>query len=276
MVLEQLFKTKWLERRPLYSIILGFVFVFIGLVTALIFFENDISIALLFLVTLLLVPSLMKLLNLEEKVDRKYGTKGFFKNHRVIWEIYLFLFIGIFIAYLVIGFGAGDDLSDISKQQMMVLNEEGLTAEEMVDFSLSEKASNAFGIFSENLLVGLIFFILSLFYGAGAIFLIVWNASIFSTFIVMTVNNVSKGVPHALGLLGAFSIHLIPEVFGFLVAAIAGGILSRALINEKFGGKGMRNVIKDVTILMIISFVILLIAAFLEVFVSAGVMRSLV
>jgi len=276
MVLEQFFKTKWLERRPVYSLLLGFVFTFIGLITGLIFFRNDISIALLFLVTLLLVPSLMKLINLEEKIERKAGLHHFFRNHRAILEIYLFLFLGIFAAYLVIGFGAGDNLPSISQEQMKVLGSEGLTTEKMVSFTSEEKLSNALGIFSENLLTAVLFFFLSLFYGSGGIFLIVWNASIFSTFIVMTVNNISKAAPHAVGILGAFSLHLIPEVFGFLLAALAGGILSRALIKEHWQSKSFQNVVKDATILLLFGFVVLLIAAFLEAFVSTEIMLSLI
>ena len=61
MVLEQFFKAGWLEKKPAISLLLGFVFVFIGLITGLIFFRNDVSIALLFLVTLLLAPVLMKI-----------------------------------------------------------------------------------------------------------------------------------------------------------------------------------------------------------------------
>ena len=91
MVLEQFFKASWLEKKPAISLLLGFSLVFVGLITALIFFKNDISIALLFLVTLLLVPSLMKLIDLEEKMDRKFGIKHFFKNHKPIFMIYLFL-----------------------------------------------------------------------------------------------------------------------------------------------------------------------------------------
>jgi len=275
MVLEQFFKAQWLERRPTVSMLLGFVFVFIGLVTAWIFFKSDISIALLFLTTLLLVPSLMKLLNIEEKIERKYGIKNFFEHHRAILEIYLFLFIGIFAAYLVIGFGAGENLEEISQEQFKFLDQ-GLTEDQVVDFSLTEKFSNFFGIFSENLLVCLIFFVLSIFYGAGGIFLIVWNASIFSTFLVMTINNLSRGAPHALGVLGIFSLHLVPEVFAFLTAAIAGGVISRAMIREKWKGKGFSNVIKDAVVLLLISFGVLLLAAFLEAFISTSLMRGLI
>ena len=274
MVLEQVFKTDWLQRRPIYSIILGFVFTFIALGTSYIFFERDISIAMLFLITLLLLPSLIKLINWEEKIEKKSGASHFFKNHKSIIEIYLFLFIGIFIAYLLIGLASGD-VGEVFKQQVDVLGN-GLVEDKVVSFTADEKLGNFFGIFSENLLVALIFFILSLFYGAGAIFLIVWNASVFSAFIVMTMNNLSRGVPHALGILGVFSLHLIPEVLAFLLAAIAGGVVSRALIKEKWRSKGFSNVFKDATILLVISFVVLLVAALLEAFVSTGLMEGLV
>lgn len=106
--------------------------------------------------------------------------------------------------------------------------------------------------------------------------MIVWNASIFSTFLVMTINNLSRGTPHALSILGIFSLHLIPEVFAFLTAAIAGGVLSRAMIKEKWKSKGFSNVIKDAVVLLLISFGILLLAAFLEAFVSTSLLGGLI
>lgn len=274
MVLERLFKVSWLEKRPALSLLLGFVIVFIALITSLVFFRTDISIALVFLVTLLLVPSLMRVISQEEKVERKFGIRNFFKNHKAIMEIYLFLFLGIFVAYLAIGFFAGDNLEDIAGKQIEVIDG-GLTGDEIVQFTFEEKMSNFFGIFSENTLVALIFFFLSFFYGAGGIFLVVWNASIFSTFIVMTINNLSRGAPHALGLLGAFSLHLIPEVFGFLLAAIAGGVISRALIAEKLKSDALRNVIKDAAVLFLLGFAVLIISALLEAFASTSLMGGL-
>jgi len=152
---------------------------------------------------------------------------------------------------------------------------EALTGEMVENFEVNE-LSQFFGIFTSNLGVALIFFILSFFYGAGAIFLIVWNASIFSTFIAFSVQNLSKGLNNALGLLGAFSLYFIPEVGGFLLAGIAGGVISKAVITEHWFSKPFQNVIRDATILLLLAIVLLIIAALLESFVSVELIKAMV
>jgi uncharacterized membrane protein SpoIIM required for sporulation len=64
-------------------------------------------------------------------------------------------------------------------------------------------------------------------------------------------------------------IHLIPEISGFLLAAIAGGVVSKAILHEKKGSKGFKNVFKDATVLILIAVGLVLLAAVLEVFVTA-------
>jgi len=277
MVLEQIVSANWLERRPLFALLLGFIYTLIGSITGFIFFKDSLSISILFLVTLLLVPSLVSMLSIQEEIERKAGLRKFFSNHKDIFEIYLFLSIGIFVGYLLVVwlFGLwGMDLSSTLSEQTKVFGE-ALTESKINEFT-GQGLGHVFGIFSSNLGVALIFFILSFFYGAGSIFLIVWNASIFSTFIVLTLQNVSRGIKHSLGLLGAFSIYIIPEIGGFLLAGIAGGVVSKALVKEKFMGEGFRNVVRDATVLLLFSFVLLLVAAFLESYVGVSMIKMLV
>jgi len=117
---------------------------------------------------------------------------------------------------------------------------------------------------------------LSFFYGAGAIFLIVWNASVFSTFLVISLQNIGRGVNHALGLIGTFAIYFFPEVAGFLLAGIAGGVISKAVIVEKWGSKNFQNVLRDASILLLVSVLFLLIAGLLESYVAVGLIKALV
>src|SRR3989344_3778492 len=100
MVLEQIINTTWLQRRPLYAVGLGLVYTLIASVTGYLFFRGQFSISLLFLISLLLVPSLMNLLSLEEERERSEGLKRFFHNHKDVFEIYLFLSIGVFLGYM--------------------------------------------------------------------------------------------------------------------------------------------------------------------------------
>ncbi|MBD3310186.1 hypothetical protein GF351_03125 [Candidatus Woesearchaeota archaeon] len=281
MVLEQLLKERWVEKRPLFALIVGFVYTFVGAGTAFIFFGRNISVAMLFLASLLIVPNLNMLFDVEEKRERKEGLKHFFRNHRDVFEACLFLFLGIFIGYLALGIGAnasGMDFSEIFSYQLNFLeNQQGLSGEVIGDFLESPFRADAgqfLAISTKNLETALIFFMLSFFYGAGAIFLIILNASIFSTFLIYIVDTLAKSMSQVPSLLGIFSIHLVPEVSGFLLAAIAGAMVSKALIKEKLGCNCFRNVFKDATVLLAVSFLVIMVAAFLEVYVSASLFHS--
>ena len=281
MVLEYILKEDLAERRPLFAMIAGFIFTFIGAGTAFIFFGKNVSIAMLFLATLLIVPLLIKLFDVEEERERKEGLKHFFHNHGDVFEACLFLFVGVFIGYLVLGMMVnvlGVDFNSAFDYQLDVLeSQQGLSKdviENFMNMDFNPGFGQFLGIATANLGTALIFFILSFFYGAGAIFLIVLNASIFSTFISYIANNLAKSFIQMLPLLGAFFVYSIPEVSGFLLAAIAGAVVSKAVIQEKLGSDHFRNVFKDATILLVISFIIIIIAALLEVYVGARLFYS--
>ena len=277
MVLEQLVSIEFLERKRLFALFLGFVYTLIAGVTSYIFFRDNISISMFFLITLLLIPSLANIIADQERKDSKEGFKKFIKNHKDIFEIYLFISIGIVAGYglviLLLG-TMGFDINLVLSEQVKQFGS-ALTGEMINEFD-AHKLSHFLGIFTSNLGVAVLFFVLSFFYGAGAIFLIVWNASIFSTFLVLSLQNIGKGVNHALGLIGAFSLYFIPEVAGFLLAGIAGGIISKAVIVEGWGSKRFQNVLRDASILLGISFVFLLVAGVLEAYVAVELIKALV
>ena len=280
MVLEQLLESRWIERRHIYSILLGFLYTLIGYGTSLIFFGKNVSIAILFITTLLLVPALVKLIGVEERRESSDGMKHFFYDHKEVIEIYLFLFIGVLIGYLFIGLIFSGSFSNIFSYQLDFLkHQEGLSEQLVTNFKgqpYSPTLSNFAGLLETNLGTTLIFFILSIFYGAGAVFLVMLNASIFSAFIIFVIQQFSRTFSHGLAILGTFLIHIIPEVAGFLLAAIAGGVISKALITEKFGSDGFRNVMKDSLVLLLIAFGVIIFSALLEVFVTTNIIYHIV
>ena len=273
MVFEQFLESDDVKKNIFFIFLLGIIYVFMGYIVSAYFFKEHVSIVMLFTVTLLLVPSIYIILKVEEKIESKVGVRHFFHNHKDIFKIYLFLFIGIFFAFVVLGY-----LSQLSifDYQLNFLQTRGdLTGEIINDFAAAEYSpaiENAFALISQNLLVVIIAFIMSVSYGAGALFLIVLNASVFASFICY----VTRAVGNAFPLISIFLIHLIPELSGFLIAAIAGGVVSRAIYREKFGSPGFKNVMKDAFVLLLIAAVLIVIAAFLEVFVSASLVKMVI
>ena len=277
MVLEQFLKYDWVEKRLPYVFILGIAYVFIGYFVAFYFFRNSISIAMLFLATLLIVPTIAKLLSMEEKRESKEGLRHFFRNHRDIFEIYHALFLGIFVGYIALTLFVADTSTLFDYQVSFLEQREGLNKGLIENFlitPLQPQVETFVSVISSNISVLLIFFFLSMFYGAGGIFLVLLNASVFSTLITTIIGFFGRSIGQVTSILGIFLIHMIPEVSGFLIAAIAGGVVSRALTQEKWMSRRFQNVMKDAAILLIISLVFVILGGFLEIFVSTTLVHN--
>ncbi len=271
MVFETI-KPEWMRQKPFLVFFFGAAYALVGYLLALLFFGSTVSIAMLFLTTLLAVPSLIKLLDVEESIESKDGFHHFFRNHREVIETYLFLFLGIFVGYLLLGMLSRDFTSIFDFQIRFLERQEGLNSQliqRFLDGPLQPSVSQVLSILSNNLLVSAICFLLSVFYGAGAIFLLVFNASVFSSFVVYVSHQLVRLPSDALAVIGFFSIHLIPEVLGFLIAAIAGGVVSKAIMTETFMSPGFKNVIRDAVLLLLLSTVFIAIGATLEVYATA-------
>ena len=271
-MLEQILDSKEVKKHVLFTFLLGFFYVIVGYAVSAYFFQYNASVAMLFAATLLLVPSMTHILNIEEKIESKEGMKNFLYNHRDIFQIYISLFLGIFFAFVMIG--CYSQLAVFGYQLNFLEARGDLATDVISEFAASDYVpsfGNVLGLITQNLMVVVIAFVLSLFYGAGALFLIVLNASVFAAFICYLMKHVSNDA----SLLGVFLIHLVPELSGFLVAAIAGGVVSRAVVREKFGSQGFRNVMRDAFVLLSIAVGLIVIAAFLEVYVSAGLVKGL-
>jgi uncharacterized membrane protein SpoIIM required for sporulation len=113
--------------------------------------------------------------------------------------------------------------------------------------------------------------VLSVFYGAGSVFLVVFNASLFASFFFFIIKNLGA----KLSSLVLF-LHFIPELSGFLLVAIAGSILSVAIMHEHWGSPYFKNIIKNVVLMLGVAVVLIFLAAYLEVFISAKVIHALV
>ena len=65
-----------------------------------------------------------------------------------------------------------------------------------------------------------------------------------------------------------YAIHGIPEILGYFIAGLAGGIISTAAIRHDFGSKNYMKIILDSSLLLFISVVVIVIAAYLEVYTT--------
>jgi uncharacterized membrane protein SpoIIM required for sporulation len=127
------------------------------------------------------------------------------------------------------------------------------------------KQTHLLNIFANNIYVMIFTLFFSLIFGAGAIFILVWNASVIAVAIgVFTKSNLAH-LP--LGLL-RYMVHGIPEIAAYFIAALAGGIVSVAVIRKDLQGERTWNILQDALILVILAVIILILAALVEVYIT--------
>lgn len=131
--------------------------------------------------------------------------------------------------------------------------------------SATDKNQFLLSILENNAYVMIITLIFSLIFGAGVIFILAWNASVIAAAIaIFTKYNINE-IP--LGL-SRYMIHGFPEITAYFITALAGGIFGVGIIRNGFRGKKLLRIIENTLILVFIAILILIIAAFMEVYIT--------
>lgn len=272
MVLESILNPKNAEDKPWHVFIIAFFYTLIAVFFAHKMFPAQASMLSVALITILFVPFFQKLFELEEEKDENAARKrlrgNMFSRHKQTISVFSAFFLGTaismtFIFVFLPEFGGVFSLqTDVVKQ----LNPNAASG------TVYNTEASFWNFFSNNTQVMLLVFIMSAMFGAGAIFVLAWNASIISVFSGFAVQKlVGSGLPahyaFAYGLpasLGSIALHGIPEILAYFIAGIAGGILSVGIIRENFGSKEFKIVFKDAVVFLVIAEVMILAAAYVE------------
>ena len=107
--------------------------------------------------------------------------------------------------------------------------------------------------------------VFSLIFGAGGIFILAWNASVISTAIAIFTRYQIADIP--LGIL-RYMVHGFPEITAYFITALAGGMLGTGIIRHGIKDKLFLRVLENVIILIFIAILIVLLAAFIEVYLT--------
>ena len=262
MVFEQLFKLKWVERKE-HAFFLGFIYSILGLASAKLIFPSNVGLMSIAFTSILLIPSLNLLLRMEENVEireSKLSLKQLFIDHKDIFKVYIFMFLGVFLAYTIISVLLPE--FEIQKMFAAQLNSAGITGFALIGDGLSRLLLN-------NLLVFAVCFILSLVYGAGSILFLTWNASVWGiVFGFLAKQSLAIEESKFIGfmsLLLPFLPHMVTEAVAYISAAIVGGVVSKAVLRESLFSKRFHHIITDALIFLLIGLVLVLIAGFIEV-----------
>ncbi len=250
----------------------------IALLLSLWIFRDESSLVMVFLTVLACVPLIHGLIVKEEKKDTKTKSeRRMFKEHWKLLVSLLYLFLGFVITYTLLFIF----LPEATVSQLFEIQ---LTTIQAINANISGNfaGSGFLSLIMANNLKVLFFCILfSFFYGAGAIFILTWNATIISAAIGTFIRNGLETYAASLGwstlatYFHIFSIgflrymtHGILEVLAYFVGGLAGGIISVGMLRHSSNPKKFKRVMRDAINLIIFAIVLLVLAAIVEVYVS--------
>lgn len=262
MVLEQLFKLQWIEKKE-HSFFLGLIYSMVGLISAKFIFPSNVGLMSVAFTSILLIPSLAVLLRMEENLEireNKLSLRLLIKDHKEIFKVYLFMFLGVFSAYILTTLILSEaTIKELFATQLKSAGIRGLAA-----FS-----NSLYGLILNNLIIFVVCFVLSLVYGAGSVLFLTWNASVWGVAFAFFVRQASA--VSGIGTISQFVTSILPflphmttEALSYVSAAIVGGVVSKAVLREKLFSKKFNHIMTDALILLVLGLFLVVLAGLIE------------
>lgn len=285
-MLESLINPKRGEKGPWKMFFIGLIYASLSLLLVHWFFSSDSNlskasgmIVVLFCI-MFTFPFMYYIIKKEEQDDENAeGVFSVWEAHKDAIYAFMWLFLGFVVAFSFWNIILQDsNLLNFQIQTYCQINSPGdinscIQKYSSGNFNLTGASTNGLRFLSivENNVYVLIFtLIFSLIFGAGALFILVWNASVIAAAIgIFTKYNISQ-IP--LGI-ARYAIHGFPEIAAYFITALAGGILGVGIVRHGIRDRRFLKIVENVIILIFIALIILIIAALLEVYITPLVFR---
>lgn len=278
MVVESITTPKRAEREPWQMFFVGALYATIALFLSNWIFREQASLVFVFLIALACIPLMYRTLKYEEAKNTTIKQTGkILKEHKRAIMFFTYLFMGFVVAltvwYAILPNQMVSSLFSIQSLTISRIN---------ANYTGNFIGGNALSVILSNNLRVLLFCILfSFFYGAGAIFILSWNASVIATAVGAFIRSNVAEYAHYIGFVkmaayfNVFSVgllrymtHGIFEIGAYFVGGLAGGIISVAIIRRSLGDKTFSRVLLDSINLLVIAIALLVVAAIVEVYVT--------
>jgi len=280
-MIEMLIKPKRAERRPWEMFFIGLLYASVSLLLVTFVFGKDSvlkegsGLLVVILTVISSLPFMYYIIKLEEGKDIEISNSGrLIKEHSKAIRALMWLFLGFVIAfsfwYLVLP-GSAQQNFNFQVKTFCAINSPSSYSNCLEEHGISvgtgavAGAGYFFKIFSNNLRVLIFTILFSLALGAGAIFILVWNASVISAAIGIFARESIMNLPSALL---RYLVHGLPEISAYFVGALAGGIISVAVIRKDLHGEGSWRILQDFLLMTLVAIGILIIAALMEVYLT--------
>ncbi|MBI4452993.1 stage II sporulation protein M [Candidatus Woesearchaeota archaeon] len=279
MVVEALLFPLKAEKNPWQMFFIGLLYTTIGIFISLWIFRDQASLVMVFMITMAALPIFYNTMKLEESKDMLIDTEtALLKEHNKAIIFFIYMFIGITVAcavwYSLLPTQMINSLFDKQIGTIQAINNH-------VSGNVIANLSVFWKILFNNMKVLAFSVLFALIYGAGAIFILAWNATVIGAAIGNFIRANISSYTSSLGMLQAgnyfhvvslgllkYSLHGIPEIAAYFYGGLAGGILSVALIRKHFRTDKFTKVLTDFSELVLVAIGFLVAAAFLEVYIT--------
>ncbi len=266
----------------------GFIYASLSLLLVKWFFAGDVVLSKfsgMIVVTFCVMfslPYIYYIIKREEVEDE--AVEGFFsvwRAHKDAIYAFMWLFLGFVVAFSLLNIVLQDsNLFNAQIETYCIINNPGNIEDCVSRYSITGDAIEITGdstnigrflsILENNVYVMIFTLIFSLIFGAGAIFVLAWNASVIAAAIGIFTKYQISGIP--LGIT-RYMIHGFPEIAAYFITALAGGIFGVGVIRNGIKNKKFLRLVENVVILLFIALIILVIAAVIEVYFTPALFR---
>lgn len=279
MVLEINLPAEKVEKHFYLIFFFSLVYAILSVLIGIFAFPQNPSIVAISLILIALTPIFYRISSLEEDEDVLLDSEELvLKHHLKAINTFLFMFLGVTLGFFLIAlFLSHSSFQQVFEPQLKVLS----VINPKLTGSFYQNLLRFGTIFSNNFKVMILCLVFSLLFGVGALFILIWNSSVLgvalNSYFRIKLNEFlsSSQVLTFVDYLKAFvfsflrfSIHGIPEIAAYFVAGLAGSIISFAIVKHHFSTKKFENIVFDVSDLVIISILILFLAALIEVYLT--------
>ena len=280
-MIESLINPKKVEESSWRMFLVGIVYASLSILLVHWFFSGDAVLSkysgmiVVTFAVMFSIPFMYYLIGKEEIQDETAtGLLSVWKIHKDALYAFMWLFLGFVIAfsfwYTLL---QNQNLFNAQIETYCAINSPGSIDNCIAQYSFESLRSTGaatkelrlWSIISNNIYVMIFTLIFSLIFGAGAIFILAWNASVIAAAIgVFTRYNINE-IPFGVA---RYMIHGLPEISAYFITALAGGIFGVGILRNGVNNEKFVRVLENAFILLFIAIILLVIGAFIEVYLT--------
>lgn len=239
------------KNKPYAMAAYSFAIAAISMLVSRAVFPADAGIATIFMITVSMMPLLSKAFESEEEETVSEG--GLLENHEDVLLLYSMFFLGTFLAFFI-SFLLTPDATVFFSDQLNAVRSSRISGAVVGGTGFASIALN-------NATVAILSFVLSVLFGAGAAFILSWNASVVAAYAGVAAR---AGPAALLQATVGMTLHGIPEIMAYFITGLAGGVLSTSISRGRPGTPEFKRVIFDSAQLLCIALVLIIVAAAIE------------